>query len=124
MPGVAKVDLQPILAVCQVVISWMSRELLLQGGDNPACIGTGARAASGNEDHAVIAPATGRDRLVVKGSHIDEVVGDDRSMLVACEVNDTTVIKGAPLRMLLDRLDVVTACAQLPGDRRREHLIE
>ena len=71
----------------------MRRELQLQGGDNPPRVGTGTRAASGNEDHALIARTAGRDRLVMQGSHIDKVVGDDHSTLIAGEVNDTTVIK-------------------------------
>jgi hypothetical protein len=118
------VGLQPILAVCEVVIFRVRREPLLQGGDDPARIGAGARAASGNEDHAVVARAARRDRLVVDGSHIDEVVGYYNSTLIACEVNDTTIIEGAPLWVLLDRLNVVTTSAQLPRDRGREHLIE
>ena len=43
----------------------------------------------------------------MQGSHIDEVVGHDYSTLNAGEVNDTTVIEGAPLGMLLYRLNVV-----------------
>jgi hypothetical protein len=70
----------------------MRGELLLQGGDDPPHIGAGARASTGNEDHAVLVRTARCDRLVVQGSHIDKVVGDDRSSLIAGEVNDTTVI--------------------------------
>lgn len=122
--GVSQAPLQPVLAVRQVVVSGMRRELLLQGGDESPRVGTGARATTGNEDHALIARATGRDRLVVQGSHVDEVVGHDRSTLVTGERDDTTVVEGAPLRVLLDRLDIVATCAQLPRNRGREHLIE
>ena len=102
----------------------MRGEPSLQGGDDPSRIGTGAGAPCGDEDHAVIAAATGGDRLVVQRPHVDEVVGDDHSTLFASEVDDTTVVEGAPLRMLLDRLDVVTTCAQLPRDRGRQHLVQ
>ena len=85
--------LEPVLAVCQVVISGVRRQLLLQSGDDLPCMGTGARPSAGDEDHALIAWAAGRDRLVVQGSHIDKVVGDDHSTLTAGEVNDTTVVK-------------------------------
>jgi hypothetical protein len=71
----------------------MRRELLLQGYDDPPRVGTGARATAGNKDHAVISWAAGRDRLVMKRPHIDEVVGNDYSPLIACELDDTTVIE-------------------------------
>lgn len=102
----------------------MRRQLLLKGGDDLACGGTGARVAARNEDYAVIAWAAGRDRLVMQGPHIYEVVGDDHSTLIACKVNDTAVIEGAPLGVLLDRLHIVATCAQLPRNRGRQHLIE
>ncbi len=71
----------------------MCRQLLLQSDDDLPRIRTGTRASTRDEDHALIAWPTRGDRLVMQGSHIDKVVGDEPPTLIAGEANDTTVVK-------------------------------
>jgi hypothetical protein len=81
-------ELQPSLAIGEILFAGVLGEYRLQCYDNPPDIDFGAPVAARHKDHAVMPGSAWHDRLVVQWAVVTQVVGDDGPVLSSRDFHD------------------------------------
>src|SRR5487761_1102979 len=77
----------------------------------------------GTDEYQTVVASAALIGGVGEGDEVEDVLGDDRTMLLLGHREDPVVVERAQLSALRDGAHLVTASAELVGDRRRVHLV-
>jgi hypothetical protein len=114
---------EPVFGVGEVLNAWVGGELHFERRDDAPRIALRAAESAGHEQHPEVAGPTRCDSRDVQWAEVAHIVGDDRPLLGARQVENLGVIE---LNVIgcRDGFNVVPALSKMLGDVGRQHLVE